>query len=61
MLAGELERLRIEHRELDARIVALEGEGAAVQLQVQRLKRRKLALKDRIAYVEDRLTPDIIA
>ncbi|MFC0218363.1 hypothetical protein FHS82_000708 [Pseudochelatococcus lubricantis] len=61
ILAAELERLRGEHRELDARISALEGEGAAFQLQVQRLKKNKLALKDRIAYLEDQLTPDIIA
>lgn len=60
-LAAELGRLRQEHRELDAHVVALEAEGGALPLQVQRLKRRKLVLKDRIAFLEDRLTPDIIA
>jgi hypothetical protein len=57
----EIERLRQEHRDLDAAIEALEGVGAGDQLQVQRLKKRKLALRDRLAYLEDQLTPDIIA
>lgn len=61
VLVAELERLRREHRELDAEVAALEAEGGARQLQVQRLKKRKLALKDRIAYLDDQLTPDIIA
>ncbi|MGV6874662.1 YdcH family protein [Pseudochelatococcus sp. B33] len=60
-LIAELERLRQEHRELDAQVAALEAEGVAQQLQVQRLKKRKLVLKDRIAYLDDQLTPDIIA
>ena len=57
----EIERLRQEHRDLDAAIEALAGVGAGDQLQVQRLKKRKLALRDRLAYLEDLLTPDIIA
>ena len=60
-LAAELARLQTEHRDLDAAIFALEGIAAADQLQIQRLKKRKLGLKDRIAYLEDQLTPDIIA
>ncbi len=60
VLAVELEVLRTEHRDLDASIRALEETGAD-QLTVQRVKKRKLALKDRIAAIEDRLTPDIIA
>jgi hypothetical protein len=53
--------LRGEHRDLDAEIVALEASGDADQLQIKRLKKRKLQLKDQITAVEDRLTPDIIA
>ena len=53
--------LRTEHRDLDAAIAALTGTGSTDQLQVARLKKRKLALKDQIAAIEDYLTPDIIA
>lgn len=60
-LAGEYHRLMIEHRDLDAAIAALEDIGAVDQLQVQRLKKRKLFLRDRLAELSDRLTPDIIA
>lgn len=57
---AEMERLRVEHRDLDDAITAL-GRAVGDQLQVQRLKRRKLALRDRIRQLEDQLTPDIIA
>jgi hypothetical protein len=60
-LTAELNRLRQEHRDLDAAISALEEMGTGDQLQLQRLKKRKLFLKDRIIDIEDRLTPDIIA
>ncbi len=56
-----LEVLRIEHRDLDAAIDALAGAGSPDQLQIARLKKRKLRLKDQIAQVEDYLIPDIIA
>lgn len=56
-----LEALRIEHRDLDAAIDALSGAGPHDQLQVARLKKRKLKLKDQIAQLEDYLIPDIIA
>ncbi len=56
-----LEGLRSEHRDLDAAIVALTGTGTADQLQVARLKKRKLLLRDEIALLEDQLIPDIIA
>ena len=56
-----LVKLRTEHRDLDAEIVALEALPDPDQLQVKRLKKRKLHLKDQIISVEDRLTPDIIA
>ena len=60
-LEAELARLKEEHRDLDGAIEALEHMMAGDQLQIQRLKKRKLVLKDRIIYLEDRLTPDIIA
>ena len=60
-LEAELARLQQEHRDLDAAIEALERMVAGDQLQIQRLKKRKLALKDRIRTLEDQITPDIIA
>jgi hypothetical protein len=57
----ELAELRQDHRDLDAAIVALEQSTAPDTIRLQRLKKRKLALKDRIAALEDRLFPDIIA
>lgn len=56
-----LEMLRIEHRDLDAAIDALTAAGTTDQLQLARLKKRKLLLKDQIALIEDYLIPDIIA
>lgn len=56
-----LARLIGEHRDLDSQIVALESAPAPDQLTVKRLKKRKLALRDRISAVEDLLLPDIIA
>jgi len=60
-LAAQIERLREEHRDLDAAIDALRNAGQADQLQVQRLKKRKLMLRDKLARLEDQMTPDIIA
>jgi hypothetical protein len=60
-LQAEFERLRQEHRDLDAAIEALLQIGTGDRLQIQRLKKRKLALRDRLAFLEDQLTPDIIA
>ncbi|CAM3067395.1 MULTISPECIES: YdcH family protein [Methylobacterium] len=60
-LEAELNRLREEHRGLDGAIEALERSVAGDQLQIQRLKKRKLTLRDRIYHIEDALTPDIIA
>jgi len=60
-LRTQLARLQQEHRDLDAAIAALEGSPGADLLQVQRLKKRKLQLRDRITFIEDQLTPDIIA
>lgn len=56
-----LEVLRTEHRDLDAAIDALTAAGSGDQLQIARLKKRKLRLKDQIASIEDYLIPDIIA
>lgn len=56
-----LVKLRAEHRALDEEIVALESDGAADQLLIRRLKKKKLALKDQITKIEDQLLPDIIA
>jgi len=60
-MRAQLARLRQEHRDLDAAIDALQGSPAADILQVQRLKKRRLGLRDRITFIEDQLTPDIIA
>ena len=58
---AEIDRLREEHRDLDVAIEALTHLGRIDQLQVQRFKKRKLALRDRISFLEDQVTPDIIA
>lgn len=60
-LRGQLVRLRQEHRDLDAAIAALQDAPGADVIQVQRLKKRKLWLRDRISFIEDQITPDIIA
>lgn len=61
VLRVELEQFRREHRDLDAAIEALDRQPLRDPLTVKRLKQRKLRLKDMIAYIEDRLLPDIIA
>lgn len=60
-LVTELARLREEHSDLDLAIDALKKMAQVNQIQVQRLKKRKLFLKDQISVLEDRLMPDIIA
>jgi len=60
-ISQRLELLRIEHRDLDVAIIALGGAAVADQLQLARLKKRKLKLRDEIAWCEDQLLPDIIA
>src|SRR5947199_4370938 len=60
-LQSELARLQQEHRDLDAAIDALHQSPAPDLLRLQRLKKRKLQLRDRIAFIEDQITPDIIA
>lgn len=61
VLRVELEVFKQEHRDLDEAITALIERGTSDALTLQRLKKKKLLLKDKIAYIEDRLTPDIIA
>ena len=56
-----LNALREEHRDLDASIDALRSTAGSDQLQLARLKRRKLRFRDEIAMLEDQLIPDIIA
>jgi hypothetical protein len=60
-IRDQIERLREEHRDLDSAIEALTLSGAADRLQLQRLKKRKLSLRDRVQRLSDDLTPDIIA
>ncbi len=60
-LMEKLATLRIEHRDLDDIIQRLAGQAPLDQLQIQRLKKRKLLLKDLIARLESQLVPDIIA
>lgn len=57
----EVERLREEHRDLDVAITALSALGPCDQIQLQRLKKRKLILRDKIGFLEDQIAPDIIA
>lgn len=56
-----LSTLRAAHRALDERIAQLESDGSGDRLELQRLKKQKLALKDRIAYLDNARIPDIIA
>ena len=60
-ITSRLDALRLEHRDLDAAIAALGELGLPDQLQLARLKKRKLRLRDEIAILEDALLPDIIA
>ena len=61
VLRVELEEFRRQHRDLDEAIGALQAMGSGDPLTIKRLKKQNLQLKDRIAYIEDRLYPDIIA
>ncbi|MBN9672431.1 YdcH family protein [Roseibium aggregatum] len=60
-LRRELAQLRQEHRDLDVAVEALASTANHDVLQLQRLKKKKLILKDRISVLEDQLHPDIIA
>lgn len=57
-ITRQLVELRIEHRDLDTAIGRLSVDSASDELQLKRLKKRKLRLKDMIAYLENQLIPD---
>ena len=61
VLSKQLEELRGQHRELDEVIARLSEEAARNPIELQRLKKRKLMLKDQITAIEDEILPDIIA
>jgi hypothetical protein len=60
-IARKLTELKSEHRDLDAAIARLALDSACDELHVTRLKKRKLRLKDMIAYLENKLIPDLDA
>lgn len=60
-IRGQLDALKIAHRDLDEAIAALRSAGVPDQLRLARFKKRKLRLRDEIAVLESRLIPDIIA
>jgi hypothetical protein len=60
-IRAQIATLREEHQDLDDAVRALEGRPMPDQLQIARLKKKKLTLRDQIAKLEDKLTPDIIA
>jgi len=61
LLSARLDDLRAEHRDLDEKLRMVGAEPHGNQLELARLKRTKLRLKDEIAFLEDQLVPDIIA
>lgn len=61
VLRVKLEMLKSQHRDLDTAIDALHARGSTDMLTIKRLKKQKLALKDQIVALEDRIFPDIIA
>ena len=61
VLQAKLQVLKVEHRDLDEAIQAMEARASQDMLTLRRLKKRKLALKDQISRIEDEITPDIIA
>lgn len=60
-IARRLIELKVEHRDLDHAIQRLESDRVRDELQIRRLKKRKLALKDQIAWLESKLIPDLDA
>ncbi len=57
----KIQQLRVQHRDLDDAITALLDSGTSDMIQISRLKKQKLLIKDKIAKLEDELLPDIIA
>ena len=60
-LRAQLATLKVEHQDLDAAVGALEAKPRPDMIQIARLKKKKLRLRDEIVRLEDQLTPDIIA
>jgi hypothetical protein len=60
-IKARIAELKQEHQDLDAAVTALEAGARPDQIQIARLKKRKLALRDQVVLLEDQLTPDIIA
>lgn len=60
-ITAQLIELRLEHRDLDAAIARLTGDIATDDLALKRLKKRKLRIKDMVAYLENQLIPDLDA
>ena len=60
-ISRQLVELRIEHRDLDGAITRLAADPLCDELQLRRLKKRKLKLKDMISYLENKLIPDLDA
>lgn len=60
-MANLLERLKTEHRAIDREIKAMIETGVTDMLKIKRMKKIKLAMKDKIAFIENQITPDIIA
>lgn len=60
-ITAQLIELRLEHRDLDAAIARLTTDIAADELAIKRLKKRKLRIKDMVAYLENKLIPDLDA
>ncbi len=60
-ITAQLIELRTEHRDLDAAISRLTADSAADELAIKRLKKRKLRIKDMVAYLENQLIPDLDA
>lgn len=61
VLRGRLASFKVEHQDLDAAVSALQAKPQPDQIQIARLKKKKLRLRDEIVRLEDQLTPDIIA
>ena len=60
-MLARLEELRVEHRRIDTEIDALRENGTVDMLKIRRMKKIKLAMRDQIVWLENQLTPDIIA
>lgn len=60
-IQAEVEDLKLKHRSLELKVQNLEAAALPDRLALQRIKKQKLAIKDRLSYLEDALTPDIIA